>query len=98
MPANWLERVNQTDDAQELEALRRSVQRGRPFGQPERQKEIAKRLGLESAYRPRVAREGWAEIKMPRSRENRSDVGGAAQFNNIGPVPLSPTSGMPLTA
>ena len=35
MPANWLERVNQTDDAQELEALRRNVQRGRPFGQPE---------------------------------------------------------------
>ena len=52
MPANWLERVNQTDDAQELEALRRSVQRGRPFGQPEWQKEIAQRLGLESAYRP----------------------------------------------
>jgi len=46
------ERVNQTDDAQELEALRRSMQRGRPFGQPEWQKEIAKRLGLESAYRP----------------------------------------------
>ena len=38
MPANWLERVNQTDDAQELKALRRSVQRGRPFGQPEWQK------------------------------------------------------------
>ncbi len=38
--------------AQELEALRRSVQRGRPFGQPEWQKEIAQRLGLESAYRP----------------------------------------------
>ena len=52
MPANWLEWVNQTDNAQELEALRRSVQRGRPFGQPEWQKEIAKRLGLESAYRP----------------------------------------------
>ena len=32
--------------------LRRSVQRGRPFGQPEWQKEIAKRLGLESVYRP----------------------------------------------
>ena len=31
MPANWLERVNQTDNAQELEALCRSVQRGRPF-------------------------------------------------------------------
>jgi putative transposase len=52
MPANWLERVNRTDDAQELEALRRSVQRGRPFGQPEWQKEIAQRLGLESVYRP----------------------------------------------
>ena len=37
---------------------------------------------------PRVAREGWAEIKMPRPGEDRSDVGGAAQFNNIGPVPL----------
>ena len=45
MPANWLERVNQTDDAQELEALRRSVQRGRPFGQPEWQKEIAETFG-----------------------------------------------------
>jgi len=40
MPANWLERVNQTVDAQELEALRRSVQRGRPFGQPEWQREL----------------------------------------------------------
>ena len=88
MPANWLERVNQTDDAQELEALRRSVQRGRPFGQPEWQKEIAKRLGLESAYRPTGRPRKWAEIKMPRPGEDRSDVGGAAQFNNIGPVPL----------
>ena len=26
---------------------------------------------------------------MPRPDEDRSDVGGAAQFNNIGPVPLS---------
>ena len=52
LPDIGLERVNQTDDAQELEGLRRSVQRGRPFGQPEWQKEIAKRLGLESAYRP----------------------------------------------
>ena len=30
MPANWLERVNQTDNAQELEALRRSVQKTAP--------------------------------------------------------------------
>jgi hypothetical protein len=52
LPADWLERVNETDDEQELESLRQSVQRGRPFGQPQWQKEIAKRLGLESAYRP----------------------------------------------
>ena len=31
---------HQTDDAQELDPLRRSVQRGCPFGQPEWQKEI----------------------------------------------------------
>ena len=43
----FVERVSRTDNAQELEALRRSVQRGRPFGQPEWQKEIAKRPGLE---------------------------------------------------
>ena len=64
------EGVNQTDDAEELEALRRSVQRGRPFGQPEWQKEIVQRLGLESAYRPTGARERWAEIKIPRPGED----------------------------
>ena len=52
LPRNWTERVNQADDGRELEALRRCVQRGRPYGRPEWQKEIAKRLGLESAYRP----------------------------------------------
>jgi putative transposase len=51
-PADWVERVNQTDNERELESLRQSVQRGRPFGRPEWQKQIAKRLGLESAYRP----------------------------------------------
>jgi len=32
---------------------------------------------------------------MPRPDEDRSDVGGAVQFNNIGPVPLSPLSRPP---
>jgi putative transposase len=49
---NSLERVDQNEGEQEVESLRPSVRRGRPFGQPEWQKEIAKRLGLESAYRP----------------------------------------------
>jgi putative transposase len=52
VPANGFERVNQSEDERELDSLRRSVQRGRPFGKLEWQKEIAKRLGLESAYRP----------------------------------------------
>ena len=52
VPVDWLDRVNRAEDEQELESLRRSVQRGRPFGQPQWQKEVAKRLGLDSAYRP----------------------------------------------
>jgi putative transposase len=51
-PTNWVGRVNQNEDERELDSLRRSVQRGRPFGTPEWQMEIAKRLGLESKYRP----------------------------------------------
>ncbi len=52
-PPDWVEQVNRTDDEErELESLRQSVQRGRPFGPPDWQKRIAKRLGLESAYRP----------------------------------------------
>jgi putative transposase len=52
VPPDWLERVNRDDELQALESLRRSVQRGRPFGPPKWQKENAKRLGLELAYRP----------------------------------------------
>jgi putative transposase len=51
-PGGWVEHVNRPDNEKELEALRRSVLRGRPFGQPAWQQQIAKRLGLESAYRP----------------------------------------------
>ena len=37
---------------------------------------------------PRSPAKGGPKIKMPRPGEDRSDVGGAAQFKNIGPVPL----------
>jgi putative transposase len=61
MPTDWLDRVNRADNDKELEALRRSVQRGRPYGTSEWQRQIAKRLGLDSAYRsdgrPRIARQ-----------------------------------------
>ena len=52
MPADWGKRVNHAENDSELDSLRQSVQRGRPFGDPKWQKKIAKRLGLESAYRP----------------------------------------------
>jgi len=59
VPGDWIVRVNRPDNEKELQALRRSVQRGRPYGAPEWQRRIAKRLGLESAYRsagrPRLA-------------------------------------------
>jgi len=62
LPADWIERVNRADNEKELEALRRSVQRGRPYGTPTWQRHMAKRLGLESTYhapgRPRIARGG----------------------------------------
>jgi putative transposase len=62
LPEDWVERVNRADNEKELQALRCSVQRGRPYGRTEWQRQIAKRLGLESAYRPdgraRVARHG----------------------------------------
>ena len=61
MPTDWLDRVNRADNDKELAALRRSVQRGRPYGTSEWQRQIAKRLGLDSAYRsdgrPRIARQ-----------------------------------------
>jgi putative transposase len=51
-PANWVAWVNQVENEKELESLRQSVHRRRPFGQPEWQKQVTKRLGLESAYHP----------------------------------------------
>ena len=51
-PTNWVRRVNQNEDEREPDSLRRNVQRGRPSGKSESQREIANRLGLESAYRP----------------------------------------------
>lgn len=52
-PRQWLQRVNQPQSADEEEALRRSVQRGRPFGGAIWARNTATRLGLESTFRPR---------------------------------------------
>jgi len=58
-PTAWLDLVNQPQTEVELEALRASIQRGRPFGSPRWQKRTAKELGLEFTFhsrgRPRKA-------------------------------------------
>jgi putative transposase len=75
VPANWLDRVNLAENEHELESLRLSVRRGRPFGQSEWQKEIAKRLGLESAYRPTGRPRKVGGIRSAASATERSPTG-----------------------
>jgi len=62
LPSNWLEFVNFPQTAAELEAIRASVNRQRPFGDPEWVKEKARDAGLEqsliSVGRPRKRRCG----------------------------------------
>jgi putative transposase len=52
-PSNWTARVNRPFDPEEEEAVRRSIQRGQPFGAAPWQAKVAARLGLESSLRPR---------------------------------------------
>jgi putative transposase len=49
----WVDRVNAPLSDKELEAVRRSVVRGCPFGGAKWTKSISQRLGLESTLRPR---------------------------------------------
>jgi putative transposase len=51
-PADWLSRVNRTQSTAELEALRRSVSRGQPFGDEAWVARVADRLGLAGTLRP----------------------------------------------
>jgi len=52
-PRAWRALVNEPQTEAELDALRTSIQRGRPFGSPAWQKRTAKRLHLEFTFRPR---------------------------------------------
>jgi putative transposase len=52
-PPNWLDIVNRAQTASELERLRVSVQRGRPYGGEAWSDKTVKQLGLESTLRPR---------------------------------------------
>jgi putative transposase len=52
MPEHWLDLVNRPQTDVEVEALRRSVQRGTPFGSDRWQQRTAAKLGLEYTLRP----------------------------------------------
>ena len=52
-PRKWVSTVQQAQTQSELDAIRRSVNKGLPFGRDEWVKKTAKRLGLESTMRPR---------------------------------------------
>src|SRR5271157_3088692 len=98
MPANLLDRVNQTDDAQELEALRRSVQRGRPFGQPEWQKEIAQRLGLESASSHGSPAKGGPKSKcLAGVKIARTSAGPPSSISDLSRFPARTCPAFPLS-
>jgi putative transposase len=51
-PRNWPDRVDRPETEAELEALRASVRRGRPFGESVWVRRTAARLGLEASLRP----------------------------------------------
>jgi putative transposase len=52
-PSRWKERVNRPQSDGELEAIRRSLRRGQPYGGETWTTRIAHKLGLESTLRPR---------------------------------------------
>jgi putative transposase len=52
LPQDWLERVNRPETEAELEAVRRSVVRGQPFGSAVWQQRTAKALNLQYTLRP----------------------------------------------
>jgi putative transposase len=53
LPSKWVRLVNQPQTDAELEALRQSVARGRPYGSESWVQKVVHQLGLESTIRPR---------------------------------------------
>ncbi len=53
LPRDWIRYVNRPQSEAELQALRKSVHRGQPYGGDRWVKSTAARLGLESTMHPR---------------------------------------------
>jgi hypothetical protein len=74
MPAKWVQEVNRAQTEAELEAVRRSVQRGQPYGAEAWAKPVALRLGLESTLRARSRPHAGLDVER---RTLVRQVGGA---------------------
>ena len=68
-PEHWLTLVNEAEPQPELDRLRTSVNRGRPFGSPSWSERMASLLGLEAATRPR-----GRPRKQPKSIDAKEDT------------------------
>jgi putative transposase len=55
-PENWVDWVNGTQTESEIDALRKCVNRGTPYGSEAWKTRIANALGLESSLQPRGRR------------------------------------------
>jgi putative transposase len=53
VPEDWVRRVNRAESRHELEALRRCVSRGQPFGGEDWVDRMMRRFDLDSVFRPR---------------------------------------------
>lgn len=68
-PEHWLALVNEAEPQPELDRLRTSVNRGRPFGSPSWSERMAALLGLEAATRPQ-----GRPRKQPKSIDAKEDT------------------------
>jgi len=59
--------MNESITKQELDAVRLSAQRGKPFGNEAWVESMARRLNLESTIRPR----GRPQVRFPKDQENK---------------------------
>ena len=63
---NWVKKVNEPLTDGELQAIRKSAQRGSPFGDPSWLESTVARLGLESTLRPR----GRPQVRFPKEKND----------------------------